>query len=568
MPSPYPNYQPAMNRGAIPVGAQPYYTGYAQQTGIPGNQTYAAGPTPSYGPVQSPAYNQPIMPNGPVMNGLPVPMQGPMVGPDGTVISPMQINGQGQMMLQGPMNGPNPMSGMPMMPQGPMMGQGQAVGQGINPNQGSGVGYGPMMGQYPGPGPGMMMGQCQGGCPGPAMPPGACPNGACGQWNGWTDNGEGYWDNGGFGGCNGFPGPGGGCLQDGKMWASAEVLLWWIRGQNLPPLVTSGTSAANPGILGQPGTVILYGNGAVDQGLRVGGRWSLGCWLDECQTIGLDANFFFLGERDENFIHFGKVGEIIGRPFFNINPAVNALDAEQINVPGILAGDVTVSTCSQVYGAEANLRRCLCCNCCSKIELIGGFRYLHLDECVDIQETLTNLDIARGAIGEGFLVDDEFSTVNNFYGGQIGLAGQWRSGCFFSDWRALVALGATTKTITIAGSTTFLDPVAGGNPVTQPGGLLAQPSNIGTFTATDFSIVPQIDLNLGYQFTPLIRGWVGYSFIYWTNVARAGDQIDLNVDGRQIPTRAGPGTGTAPAFVLHNSDFWAMGISLGVSFRY
>jgi putative beta barrel porin BBP7 len=609
MPSPYPNYP------SSPAHAQ-RYDGSTQPIPTPylGASATNSGvmPTQGYGPLQTPAYGPMMSPNVQIMNSMPVGMQQQVVAPDGSVMM-VPVNAQGQMIVpnpmgQGPMNlpmaqnmgpamqpapmmnqGPMMNQQVPMMNQGPMMNQQvPMMNQGPMMNQQAPMmGQGPMTGQYPVPNQGVIVGPCNGQCGGNfmgcTMGCGNACNGVGGGCNAFVEGGQGFVDNGGgFGGGfqfgngapfgNGGMFPNGSCGQEGKMWASSELLLWFARGQNLPALVTSGVSAAQPGVLGQPGTAILFGDQLVDEGGRAGGRWTIGCWLDECQTMGIEANFFYLSEIEQNYINFGAVGQVIGRPFFNTNVAVNAFDAEQINVPGVIAGSVSVETCTQLYGAELNLRRNLSCvcNCCysSRIDLIGGFRYMHLDDCVEIQEDLVNLSAARGTVGEGFLVDDSFMTTNDFYGGQIGLAGQNRWGCWFCDWRTLLAMGATTKTISISGSTTFLDPVAGGNPVVQPGGLLAQPSNIGTYTFNDFSIIPQIDCNFGYQFTPLIRGWVGYSFLYWSNVARSGDQINLNLDSAQIPTRAGPGAGTQPSFTLHNSDFWAMGLSLGLQFRY
>jgi hypothetical protein len=59
----------------------------------------------------------------------------------------------------------------------------------------------------------------------------------------------------------------------------------------------------------------------------------------------------------------------------------------------------------------------------------------------------------------------------------------------------------------------------------------------------------------------------GYSFIYWPGVARAGEQIDFALNPTQLPpgTLVGP---ARPAFVLHRSDLWAHGFSIGVEFRY
>ena len=37
-------------------------------------------------------------------------------------------------------------------------------------------------------------------------------------------------------------------------------------------------------------------------------------------------------------------------------------------------------------------------------------------------------------------------------------------------------------------------------------------------------------MTLGYQLTETVRLYAGYNFLYWTNVARPGAQIDRNLD--------------------------------------
>jgi hypothetical protein len=75
-------------------------------------------------------------------------------------------------------------------------------------------------------------------------------------------------------------------------------------------------------------------------------------------------------------------------------------------------------------------------------------------------------------------------------------------------------------------------------------------------------------VNLGYSISPNFRVFAGYSFLYWTEVARAGEQVNLRVDARQLPTRAGPGVGVDPQFILRTNDFWAQGVSVGLQLRY
>src|SRR5262249_40022373 len=108
-------------------------------------------------------------------------------------------------------------------------------------------------------------------------------------------------------------------------------------------------------------------------------------------------------------------------------------------------------------------------------------------------------------------------------------------------------------------------------PIALPGGLLALPSNSGRYHVGEFSAIPQIGLQLAYQFNPQVRAFVGYNFLYWSNVARPGDQVDPGVNPSQVPAlRDGlHATGPArPASAVHETDFWAQGLSVGAEFRY
>jgi hypothetical protein len=104
-----------------------------------------------------------------------------------------------------------------------------------------------------------------------------------------------------------------------------------------------------------------------------------------------------------------------------------------------------------------------------------------------------------------------------------------------------------------------------------PGGVYAQLSNIGSFYRTDTSVIPELTLTLGYQVLPHTRVLVGYTLLGWTNVMRAGDQIDRHLDVSQVPTFTpfAPGTvGAAPTFPATRTGFWAQGVNLGLEFRF
>jgi Putative beta barrel porin-7 (BBP7) len=352
------------------------------------------------------------------------------------------------------------------------------------------------------------------------------------------------------------------CGPPGRFWASAEYLLWWIKDDRLPPLVTI-SPASSGGVIGAPGTTVLFG-GSESNNPFSGGRFTLGYWLNDSQTFGIGGSFFFLGQRSEDFIASSSSfpsGSVLARPI--INAVTGAETAE------LVPGTISISEKSRLLGAQANVICNLCCSCCSRVDFFTGFAYLELDEDLGINE---NLLVPAGVPvigGTAFGVADQFGTRNFFYGWQFGTFAEYRRGGFFVDLIGSVALGDTHRDLSINGSTVITPP--GGTPVTLPGGLLALPTNIGDSSNDRFSVVPQVGLNIGYQVTQHVRAFIGYTFLYWDNVIRPGEQIDRVVNLTQLPSTAGPGTlvGPArPAVLLNNSDFWAQGINFGVEIRF
>jgi hypothetical protein len=64
---------------------------------------------------------------------------------------------------------------------------------------------------------------------------------------------------------------------------------------------------------------------------------------------------------------------------------------------------------------------------------------------------------------------------------------------------------------------------------------------------------------------------VGYSFLYWSNVVRPGDQIDRTVNFTQVPIDPtnGPLSGSArPALMPRQNDFWAQGFNFGIEIQF
>jgi hypothetical protein len=360
------------------------------------------------------------------------------------------------------------------------------------------------------------------------------------------------------------------------MWASAEYLLWWIRDMNVPPLVTTGPATVNglPGgaILGAPGTVVLFG-GHLDNESFNGGRFTVGTWFDCCNTCGLEASYLFLGERSNNFIascQASNTTAVLGRPFFDL--INNVEGTEQPCIPGFANGRITIVTENALQGAELNGIYNLCCGCAGRLDLLGGFRWLELREGLGIDEQ-TNFVANLGPFRAGDSIDvgDIWNTHNDFYGGQIGARAEVRRGRLFADLVGKVALGDVHEEVQVSGATTL---TSGGVSRTLPGGLLTASGpggTIGSFEHNTFAVVPELGINVGFQVTDHVRAFVGYTFLYWSDVVRPGDQINTNVNIQRLPVAGGafnPAANPAPGFTLRETDFWAQGVSFGVEVRY
>lgn len=361
------------------------------------------------------------------------------------------------------------------------------------------------------------------------------------------------------------------CGPPGRVWVSGEWLYWAAKGNSIPPLTTAapaGTARASAGTLGAPGTSVLYGGRRLGDNFRSGFRLNAGMWLDECQRIGIAGDFFFLGDSRQSRTagNDGAAGApIVTRPF--INALTGQPDTQLVSFPGVLAGTTTPSSTTSVIGGGASFIRNLCCDPCGRLDLVlGGYRYINLHDDVVITENLTALPGSSVAAGTRFLITDRFQTDNDFHGVPIGLNWERRWSHWYAGVRASVALGVSHQTTTISGSTTIISP--GGATQTFPGGLLTQPSNIGTYTNNEFAVVPEIGARLGCQVTDQVRVFAGYNFMYWSSVARAGDQIDLRVNPNQIAPPQPLNGPALPAYLGRKTDYWLHGISLGAEIRF
>ncbi len=394
-----------------------------------------------------------------------------------------------------------------------------------------------------------------------------------------------------------------------RIWVRGEFLMWFMRPQSAPPLITTVLPTppppfvGNTGVIGQNNTVVLLGNGPIADSFIPGARFSAGVWLNCEQTCGLEARYLFLGPLFERSRFDSTPGmPILARPIFapnTFNGSVIGETTQEVAFPPgfvfppgttfsgqpapALSGTVTVDTYSFLWGGEVNAREALWvsggCNCGRRIDVFTGFRYLDLQESLRIREDILLMtpDVQSNLpAGTKIRVVDFFGTHNQFYGGQLGVSGEWRRGRWFADVRAQVGLGVTHQTLNIDGFQVVMQP--GGNPVVfNGGGLLAiQGANAGHNEHDRFSVVPEASLNIGYQLRPRLRAFLGYDFLYWNNVIRPGSEIDRVVDVTLVPNFVPPAlqgqivpvNPPRPAVQFRQTDFWAQGLNFGIERKW
>jgi hypothetical protein len=371
------------------------------------------------------------------------------------------------------------------------------------------------------------------------------------------------------------------CCTCRNWWVQVDYLAMWIQANHLPPLVTTsppGTPQSDAGVL--PGARILYGDNYADGGARNGGRVTLGYWLDDDHTNGIEASWFTVGQPTGAANFFANSltpgSPILARPFFNAT--THAQDAQLISFtgPGLIVGgepgapaSIGVVTRSSMDLAEFDFDHLVESDSDAKFGWIAGYRHLQFRESLAVGDNLIVYSAAMppAPITE-YQLSDQFKTNNDFEGGQLGAKLGLTRGPWTFDGAFKLAVGNVHEYVNINGSTTIIDVAT--QTTTQGPGLLAQPTNDGSHSRNEFAFLPEMELNFHYQLTSQIDLTVGYTFLYLTRVTRVGDQIDTSVSSTDLPTASGnPGApGNHPAEVLRDTSMWAQGISGGIELRF
>lgn len=356
-----------------------------------------------------------------------------------------------------------------------------------------------------------------------------------------------------------------------QMWASVDYMMTWTSSRRLPALVTTGIPGED-GVLGMPSTRTLFG-GDIGEDERAGGRLSLGFWLDECQQVGLGIRYFATETDDTPFSASSDASgdPLLARPFFN-SDLFFGQDSLIVARENIRRGTIGVQSENDLMSLDAYVRWALYDCGGRRLELLTGYQFSRIDDSLDIRHNMVQLG-GTFPPGTEFAFRDLFDVDNEFHGGSLGLLGEYESGRLTLSLMAKVALGNMRQGVRIDGSSRVID--IGGNQADFDGGLLALGSNLGEFTHDEFAVSPEAEIKALYQVSDSLEVSLGYSFLYWSSIALADDQIDTSIAGTPTVNASqllggalAPGANDNPAFQgVDDVRFWAQGITFGVTLK-
>ena len=343
-----------------------------------------------------------------------------------------------------------------------------------------------------------------------------------------------------------------------RYWLEADFLGWTVTGDKLPALVTTspaGTPAALAGVLGAPGTTVLFGDSAANNDWRAGGRLTGGYWFDPSHRTGIEASFFDLANASSRFNANSGGTPILAQPF--TNAVTGKQDALFSAFPGFDSGAVSANDTSRLLGASIIFRQDIGWWGSERFSALIGYRYLRSSDGLGVSSSIVSgPGVLAVPLGTTIGVSDSFNAASNFNGIDLGAIGEFKTGPWVLEWRASIAIGANFSNAQINGSTNI-------NGATAPGGFLALSSNIGNYNQTTFAVVPELNLKVGYQLTPHWRVVAGYDVLYWTGVLRSGNLIDTTINPNLLPPPSGGGP-QRPQASLNTSSLIAQGFNVGL----
>lgn len=343
-----------------------------------------------------------------------------------------------------------------------------------------------------------------------------------------------------------------------RAYGSFDVMYMWRKGAEFPTAVLTTSDPADRGIRGEPSTRILFGGNEQDDP-HLGGRITLGLWLDDYQDWSVGTRFLALEQQSLGYTATSDEYGTLAFPFFNTDSGLN--DAILVALPGagIGAADnttVRLQSENEVYLGDIFVTKHLYTNHGNRWDFVTGYSYAKIDDVFRNRTTFTSQDLGGGAFSAGDVVniDESFAGVNEFHGGQFGLMAEFQDGPF--TWRALgkISIGGMRQEARISGSTTV-----NGSAAAENIGFAAD-SIQGSYGRNVFAYIPEVNTDLIYAYNCNLDFKIGATFVYFSDVVTGGSLINTNID----PT----GTTGDPEFSFNEQEYWLLGMNFGIEYHY
>jgi hypothetical protein len=404
-----------------------------------------------------------------------------------------------------------------------------------------------------------------------------------------------------------------------RLYFRGEYLLFFAPSQSAGafPLLTTG-SPNQGGVPGQPTTTQLITGDNIDYGAVSGMRLGGGFYGDADRRFGFDFTSMYtqptLYKKEFRADANGNAGiPILARPYVDtttlgaaslvvVSPTLAGAVDGQTNRA---IGNARISTSTATWAADPSAMWNIYRSAPDRkfqmtLDFLLGYKYLQTNEDFQIHSDSvlrgftvvptfvpgpfgvpiqTGTIIVPTAVNVGGVVTatpatvsiaDRFVTTNQFNGGNFALRTEIRYGMWTLSAVGKVAIGNMHQTLRIRGVTSFDDPATGRSGYAI-GGLFANTSNIGTYTHDEFCVIPEVTLTLGINLTKSLSMYLGYNFLYVSNVLRPGNQLSPFIDSTTIPFSSQYGqTGGVPGVMkpLIQDDFWLQGVSFGFAWKY
>jgi hypothetical protein len=392
-------------------------------------------------------------------------------------------------------------------------------------------------------------------------------------------------------------------LQENRYFAHLDFLLYRLQNTALvPPLVANSpvgvlavpttTTTVTGGVVTSTTTQVNnvpvafaitpgVASSVVNLGDQPGARVTFGYWCDTEHCLGVEASLFALDRKDFDFstANGSSGAQIFNTSLSNTLITISGASTSTSNTPVMVAANASShllgTASSQMWGAELNAIGGNVSIGGLRANWLAGFRYINLQEDITTTE-IANVAPVATATATGIVQIPNFTASffdhvvanNHFIAPQLGVEYDWCLGCgiFFQGF-AKVAVGDMHEAFSLVGFTS--ETVPGGG--TTPGGLLVSGSDSGAHREHDrIAAVPELNINFGYQIGPRLRVYVGYDVLYFSTIARMGNQIstatttaNITVGTTTVPFRL-----AEPAFNPTGSELWVQGFDAGLELRF